>query len=334
MLEDRVVLLQKGIREIIRMLALNEDLSFILPVGRYMNREGETVGRFSINLVLDKLGVKVCDDDDPLNNNCVIKDEIVFSKGYHLAKPNNSRYKNLISKQEHPQEVLKVKRGRPLKNQEFQKVKSSESVPSPSQSENSSNGIMLSDSSSLKRRCSDSTSSDDESLIATSLPLNSTQELTEYLQNSNSPKRFHVDDFRQDAKYKNDLTSSNQTITESNRNYFENMHPLSEPTSSTHFMNPFSEASYEAPKMDRMHPLNSTLDGEQFVFVTESPLEEHQMHTHGLLESMSMHQLSYLDQEAKSLSNNSLSPGISRGIATFPSFPGHFPQTDFTNDLG
>lgn len=79
-----------------------------------MNKQGDVTGRFSVNLILDKMGIKVCDEDDPINNNDVLKDEIVL----HKVKPSeNFANDDLETESDESVPVLKVKRGRPPKKQ-------------------------------------------------------------------------------------------------------------------------------------------------------------------------------------------------------------------------
>lgn len=119
LVEDRVVLLQKAVREIVRKLAAGEDLSYILPVGRYVKTNGDVSGRFSVNLMLDQLGVKLLDDDDPINNSDVLKDFIVL----HKAPRSENNHKEDNGKNE-SLPTFKVKRGRlPKKITELPKAK-------------------------------------------------------------------------------------------------------------------------------------------------------------------------------------------------------------------
>lgn len=101
-----MVLLQKALREFVRRLALNQDLSFIVPTPRHVNQNGNVTGRFSVNLVLDKMGIKVCDDDDPINNLDVLKDEIIL---------NDAPFTPVVESEEESAGPIKVKRGRPKK---------------------------------------------------------------------------------------------------------------------------------------------------------------------------------------------------------------------------
>lgn len=154
LLEDRVVLLQKALREFIRKLAVEEDLSFILPVGRHTTKDGDVAGRFSVNLVLDKLGIKLLDDNDPINNNDVLKDIIVLHKVN--SSPPGAGMEDESGEESLP--VLKVKRGRPPKKQPTLKKNS----PTTSIRKQPSRASSAKAQSELKRASSDDVSAIDE----------------------------------------------------------------------------------------------------------------------------------------------------------------------------
>ena len=80
LLETQVTLLQRALREIVRKIASKEDISFLVHDSlQYDSNSNKVTTQFAVNLVLEKMNVNTCDDDDdPKNNFDTLKDVFVF----------------------------------------------------------------------------------------------------------------------------------------------------------------------------------------------------------------------------------------------------------------